>query len=151
MYVYIFMAEVFKKKIWVATQPSETKYWTTLSGYITVQSSVSHLNNLNTFVWMFAMRHTLYATLFEGAKQKEDIILDHKVDRIEDQEDGWYSLKWGNEDLNDLGRSWCILLPEYSVSAYVLKTPGRTWKVHVGMSSCKSCIYRCSLKLTPGL
>lgn len=37
---------------------------------------------------MFAMIHTLYATLFEGAKQKEDIILAHKDDRIEDQEDG---------------------------------------------------------------
>lgn len=147
MYAYIFMAEVFKKKIWVAT-----KYRTTLSCLI--PSSVSHLNNLDTFVWMFAMRHTLCATLFEGAKQKEDIILAHKNDKIyenlEDQEDGWYSLKWGNEDLRDLGRSWCILLPEYSVSAYVLKTPGR-WKVHVGMLLCKSCIYRCSLKLTPGL
>ena len=78
MYVYIFMAEVFKEKIWVATQPSETKYRTTLSCLITVQSSVGHLNNLDTFVWMFAVRHTLYTSLFEGAKQKEDIILAHK-------------------------------------------------------------------------
>lgn len=37
---------------------------------------------------MFAVRHTPYATLFEGAKQKEDIILAHKNDTIEDQEDG---------------------------------------------------------------
>lgn len=144
--MHIFMAEVFKKKIWV------TKYRTTLSCLI--PSSVSHLNNLDTLFECLLWGIHYVPLYLEGAKQKEDIILAHKNDKIymnlEDQEDGWYSLKWGNEDLSDLGRSWCILLPEYSVSAYVLKTPGR-WKVHVGGCYCVSHAYRCSWSWHQGL